>query len=267
MEKINIGAELNPIFGRIGSAKHIYDYSNELSQERINTLLLNEMFSFNMGLTIDTTGIGNTIISQGNNTIIEYTGNKLNPNVCWNITRKHFEQFVLDKTVSEDGIYFKIDNPNSILSELTEEQKWMKNSRLRLEVDKGITTITMGLSLTENYNVEQEIKLYVVPPIYYGFSIKEDITNPATEFTNKLLSIGASGKYQLKNGEEDAYFYICVPQSLGIKEIEISSSGFRVPFIKVDSGNISDSGLDRYDCWRNEGYKVLKESEIVYVVK
>ena len=43
MGKINIGGELNSIFGRVAAAEQIYDYANNRSQERINTMVLNEL--------------------------------------------------------------------------------------------------------------------------------------------------------------------------------------------------------------------------------
>ena len=56
--------------------------------------------------------------------------------------------------------------------------------------------------------------------------------------------------------------------SILIDEIEVFSSGFQVPFIKVLSENTPDTGLDKYDCWRNPtGSMILNSSEIVYDVK
>lgn len=273
MGKINIGGELNPIFGRIGASAHIYDYSSRLPQDKINSLLLNEMFSFDLGLRIKADGIsGIKYLDDERVTIAECMSNtyKVNAMIHWDINRKHFDFNILDETVSKDGIYIEIDNPlgESTSSNLSEAQKWSKKGTLSLTAAKGITTVTMGITLSEGYNVEQQARFYLVPPIYYGFSSLEEIHNPSEVFSNKKLDKTASGKYEIKNSGDPAYFYICIPRILGIEKIEVSSSGFYVPFVQVFSDTPSDSGIDRYDCWRNpDGSMIPTGSEIIYVVK
>ena len=269
MGKINIGGELNPIYARIGSAEHIYDYANRKTQERINTLLLNEIYSFTLGLKIDT--IINGV--EGNVSIVEYEGKKVNARISWYILRKHFEfDYDLNKTTCPNGLQLSIDNQeNSTMSEMTEGLKWEKTGSVDLLAGRGITTATMKMDLEDNFTVTETAKFYLIPPIYYGFSVNEEIPNPKTEFEkSKLVLPSLKGeRFTIINETgEDAYFYICLPRELGITSIEVTSSGFKVPFDKVISENSSATDLDYYDCWRNPtGSKVLAGSEIEYDIK
>lgn len=267
MGKINIGAELNPIYGRIGSAAHIYDYANNKTQERINTMLLNEMYSFDLGLNITSIIDG----AEGKTNIAEYKGNTVSAWINWNITRKHGFTFILDQTTCPDGIYLSINNTfESTMTELTSEQLWSEVGRTQLKAGKGVTTATMGMNMEEGFSIEQSASFYHLPPIYFGFSELEEVSNPALVFENsKRVSITPEGRYRMINESgNSAYFYICIPHTLDISEIEVYSSGFQVPFIKVLSENTPDTGLDKYDCWRNPiGSMILNSSEIVYDVK
>jgi hypothetical protein len=267
MEKINIGAELNPIYGRIGSAAHIYDYSNNKTQERINTMLLNEMYSFDLGLNITSIISG----ADGKTNIAEYKGGTVTASISWNITRKHDFKFILDNITCPDGIYLDIDNTfESTMTELTSEQMWSITGKTELKAGKGVTTATMGLDMEEGFSVEQQASFYHLPPIYYGFSDLEEVTNPALVFEeSKLVSMTPSGRYKMINETgSPAYFYICIPHTINVSEIEVFSSGFQVPFVKVLSENTSNTGLDNYDCWRNPtGSMILNSSEIIYDVK
>ena len=265
--KIKIGGELNPIYGRIGSAAHIYDYANNKTQERINTMLLNEMYSFDLGLNITSIIEG----AEGRTNIAEYKGGTVNAWINWNITRKHGFSFVLDNITCPDGIYLSIDNTfESTMSELTSEQLWAETSRTQLKAGKGVTTATMGMDMEEGFSVEQTASFYHLPPIYFGFSDLDEVANPSLVFEDsKTVSMTPSGRYKMINElGTPAYFYICIPHTIGVDEIEVYSSGFQVPFVKVLSENTSDTGLDKYDCWRNPtGSMILNGSEIVYDVK
>lgn len=267
MGKINIGAELNPIYGRIGSAEHIYDYANRRVQQEINTMLLNELYSYDLGLRITT--IVNGI--DGNTNIAEYDGRSITTRIYWNIRRKHGLEFILNNETCPNGLILGIDNlANSTLTELDGSQMWSKDGATELKTGLGVTTATMRMEMIENFTVEQSAKFYLLPPIYYGFSNLEEIGNPANIFEDhKKVAIDASGRYIMINETGGpAYFYICIPHTLGISEIEVSSSGFRVPFDKVLMENNASSGLDTYDIWRNPtGSMVLNNSEIIYDVK
>lgn len=267
MEKINIGAELNPIYGRIGAAEHIYDYANRKTQREINTMVLNELYSYDLGLRITT--VINAI--DGNTNIAEFTGSTVNTKIKWNIRRKHGLDYILDNTTCPDGLLLEIDNlANSTLTELDGSQLWSQIGETKLTAGLGVTTATMTMNMTEGFTVEQQASFYLLPPIYYGFSELEEIGNPANIFEDsKKVAIDASGRYVLVNETgAPAYFYICIPHTLGISEIEVSSSGFRVPFDKVIMENFASSGLDTYDLWRNPtGSMIWNGSEIVYDVK
>lgn len=269
MGKINIGGELNPIYGRIGSAEHIYDYANRKTQEKINTMLLNELYSFTLGLKIDT--IINGI--QGNVSIVEYEGKNINAKISWYILRKHFGfDYVLDKVTCPNGLVLSIDNmEQSTMEEMTEGQKWSKEGEVDLKAGRGITTATMKMDLEDGFSIVETAKFYLIPPIYFGFSAQEEIANPKVAFEeSKLVVPSLSGKrFTLINETGvDAYFYICLPRELGITSLEVTSSGFKVPFDKVISETSSATDLDYYDCWRNPtGSKVLAGSEIEYDIK
>ena len=269
MGKINIGGELNPIYGRIGSAEHIYDYANRKTQERINTLLLNEIYSFTLGLKIDT--IINGV--DGNVSIVEYEGKKVTAKVSWYILRKHFEfDYDLNKTTCPNGLQLSVDNLENIeMEEFPESLKWEKTGQVELKIGRGITTATMKMDLEDNFTVIETAKFYHIPPIYYGFSTKEEIPNPKTEFEkSKLVLPSLSGRrFAIINETgEDAYFYICLPRELGITSLEVTSSGFKVPFDKVIGETSSATDLDYYDCWRNPtGSKILSGSTIEYDIK
>lgn len=272
MEKINtgkikIGGELLPIYGRLGAAEHIYDYANQKSQREINTMVLNELYSYDLGLRVTT--VINAI--DGNTNIAEYEGHTVNAKILWNIRRKHGLEYILDNTTCPDGLILSIDNTaNSTLTELDGNQLWSQHGETKLTAGLGVTTATMVMNMTENFTAEQQASFYLLPPIYYGFSDLEEIGNPANIFEDsKKVAIDASGRYTLTNETGGpAYFYICIPHTLGISEIEVSSSGFRVPFDKVLMENYASSGLDTYDLWRNPtGSMIHNNSEIVYDVK
>jgi hypothetical protein len=267
MKKINIGGELNPVYGRIASAEHIYDYANGKTQEKINTLLLNELYSFTLGLKI------NTIINgiEGSVSLVEYEGKKINASISWDIQRKHQLDFDLTRTTCPNGLILSIDNTeNSSVEEMTEELRWTKVGSLDLVAGRGITTATMKMDMEDGFSIIETAKFYLIPPIYYGFSPEEEIHNPKVAFSNKLVLPSLSGKRLTLTNDTggDAYFYICLPRELGITKIELTSSGFKVPFDKVLSENTSATDLDIYDCWRNPtGSRVLLGSEIEYDVK
>lgn len=266
MGKINIGGELNSIFGRVAAAEQIYDYANNRTQERINTMVLNELYSFDLGLKIVTTVNG----IDGLTDMVEYTGVPINAEIRWDITRKHGFEFVLDKTTCPDGLLLSIDNTeNSTLTELDAYGMWGKSGETKLKAGLGITTATMVLDMVENFHAEQQAKFYLLPPIYYGFFAEENVGNPSMiDGFEKLLSKDGKGRYTMINETGNpAYFYICIPHTLGVSEIEVYSSGFKVPFIKVLNENTPSSGLDLYDCWRNPtGSMIWNNSEIVYDV-
>lgn len=272
MGKINIGAELNPIYGRIGSAAHIYDYENKRNQGLINTKLLNEVYSYDLGLKT------HTILNAGEGAvcIVEYKGgDKYVAQISWDITRKHeFNDFELSPRTCPDGLFLEIDNMGeSEMTDLDATNLWSRKGQTRLLAGKGVTTATMKLNLIENYSVEATASFYNLPPIYYGFSDLEEIPNPAEIFENqKRVQPTPSGRYRITNETgKDGYFYICIPhvvRDLGFEEIEVTSSGFFVPFVKVLSENTPSTGLDNYDCWRNPiGSMIWCGNEIIYDVK
>lgn len=265
--KIKIGGELLPIFGVLGAAEHIYDHANRKTQGEINTMLLNELYSYDLGLRITT--IINSI--EGNTNIAEYTGTTVKTRIAWSIRRKHGLDFILNNETCPDGLLLSIDNTaNSTLTELDSSNMWSINGATDLVAGLGVTTATMTMNMIENFSVEQQASFYLLPPIYYGFSELEEIGNPANIFEDsKKLAKDASGRYTMINETgAPAYFYICIPHTLGVSEIEVSSSGFRVPFDKVIMENYASSGLDTYDLWRNPtGSMVLNGSEIIYDVK
>ena len=251
---------MNSVYGRLGSAKQIYDYTNNRSQENINTMLLNEIFSFDLGLEVFSLHEG---VSTESN-IAEFEGKEINTRVYWNIQRKHNLEFEFSKETCPDGVILSTDRADVTLSQ--PQDRYASFGNTLMKVNKGITSVTMTVSISD-FTVSETKKFYLLPPVYYGFSQKETITNPSVDFSDKIVSIDASGQYRLTNGELDAYFYICIPRCLGTENIHVTSSGFRVPFEKVETENSSSTGLDYYDCWRNPtGSMVLAGKEVIYDV-
>lgn len=268
MEKIKIGGELFSVYGRVASAEQIYDYTNGSSQERINSIVLNKIFSFNFNLAILSSVYG----IETDINVVEYKekGKTIPCKVSWRIEREN--GFVLDRETSDKGVEFEIINENSTIVQPGTELRWEKEGTTELNAGPGMTTVTMTLEMKDGISNTESKSFWVVPPIYYGFSESSELSE--ITFTNKKVDISPNGRYTLINNEiKDsesginlpAYFYICIPSVLGVNKIEITSSGFRVPLEKLS--NTVSTDLDIYTCWRNPvGSQVMGGSEVIYDV-
>lgn len=262
MEKINIGGELNPLYGRVASAEHIYDYTNLDSQDRINSRILNELLSFSLNLSVSSLLNGIEVDLD----VVEYEEGKTSPfSINWDIKRKDNSSFEIN---SEDKpISLRTDNENSVINQQFEQVTKGKTS---LNASKGETVITMTFEIG-GFSASESKSVWVVPPIYYGFSDQIKL-NSISSFQKKV-AISPEGKYTLKNENKNennevipSYFYICIPETLGVQQgIDVFSSGIKVPFEKYDDLTV---GTEVYHCWRNPNDSLIKgHKEVIYNVK